>query len=224
MPKVRHRTHRQIHQTETSIKKVELCWWLSQRLNRKTAHVYLYYLLFVYYIKKDRAILYDIAHSIGTSLHRFPASMGISTGWLVFFNPWASLTPGAAETACGGRWWRRKADGLLLQEVSSSPLSEAPSSRERWWWWWWWSLDHLIIWWSCSWNTWCSSTKGSTITSIYSTKRGHRRFVLGVLVVLSGANCWYQLKNCQRSPWHWRFQGGGGDPQSHWSFHGHFLM
>ena len=136
-------------------------------------------------------------------------SMGISTGWLVFFNPWASLTPGAAETACGGRWWRRKADGLLLQEVSSSPLSEAPSSRERWWWWWWWwSLDHLIIWWSCSWNTWCSSTKGSTITSIYSTKRGHRRFVLGVLVVLSGANCWYRLKNCQRSPWHWRFQGG----------------
>lgn len=107
--------------------------------------MYICIIYYLYVIWKNIAILYDIAHSIGTSLHRFPASMGISTGWLVFFNPWASLTPGAAETACGGRWWRRKADGLLLQEPSSSPLSEAPSSRERWWWWWSWMLMMILI-------------------------------------------------------------------------------
>ena len=96
--------------------------------------------------------------------------MGI-TVWLVFFNLWASLTTGAAtETACGGRWWRRKADGLLLREASSREgwssgivilvvgdpdfnlhfshcywetfiLHCYWEGKQPWWWWWWW-------WWS----------------------------------------------------------------------------
>lgn len=228
MPKVRHRTHRQIHQTETSIKKVELCWWLSQRLNRKTANVYLYYLLFVCYMKKYSYIVWycPFHWDIFASVPSFNGHQHRVAGVL---QPVGIVDPGSRRNslwwslvATKGRWlvatralklttfWGSELKGKMMMMIM-----DVDDDIDN---------DHWIIW-SFDDNVpgiiWFSSTKGSTITSIHSTKRSHRRFVLGVLVVLSGVNCWYQLKNCQRSPWHPRLHGGGWSTESlkfSWSF------